>query len=198
MVRPKFGIYGTPYDHLQIPNSSTAVPGTTPSISSESKSPSGNLLPSEINTNMGQLLYFMIYGYPPSSSANILKPRFAISESTQDLISKLLNTSKPLNNLEALSSHLTASHRESIPVEQSVVSGFTGKKKVGTRAGNLYDGAWVDGLRHGQGIYVWKAGHKYEGEWAAGKMHGKGRYELSDGGIYEGEFVKGKFHGKGI
>lgn len=51
-----------------------------------------------------------------------------------------------------------------------------------------YEGAWVNGERHGEGTYVFPSGAKYEGQWESGRMHGRGLYMSSTGTQYEGSF----------
>ena len=40
--------------------------------------------------------------------------------------------------------------------------------------GNAYEGEWLNGKKHGHGIYTWTEGHRYEGDWRDGKRHGQG------------------------
>jgi len=53
--------------------------------------------------------------------------------------------------------------------------------------GDIYKGAYKEGKRSGQGMYVWKSGGKYVGEYDAGERNGKGTLWYPDGGIYEGK-----------
>ena len=48
-------------------------------------------------------------------------------------------------------------------------------------SGDIYDGAFLDGYRSGQGVYTWISGDKYDGEWASDQMTGSGTYTYSDG-----------------
>ncbi|NWV61715.1 R10B2 protein, partial [Malurus elegans] len=54
---------------------------------------------------------------------------------------------------------------------------------------NEYVGDFVQGERHGQGMFVYAGGSVYTGEWAGNKKHGKGRFVFKNGQIFEGEFV---------
>jgi hypothetical protein len=36
----------------------------------------------------------------------------------------------------------------------------------------MYEGAYLDEMRHGRGVLTWEDGTKYDGEWKEGKRHG--------------------------
>lgn len=41
--------------------------------------------------------------------------------------------------------------------------------------GNIYDGEWLNDMRHGMGTLVnYKDGSRYEGQWERDKRHGAG------------------------
>jgi hypothetical protein len=64
----------------------------------------------------------------------------------------------------------------------------------------LYEGTWLNGLPHGQGVSYFPNSKtiKYEGEFQYGKSHGVGKTYGADGKIhYEGEWHGGHRHGKG-
>mmetsp|Transcript_14674 Transcript_14674/g.22141 ORF Transcript_14674/g.22141 Transcript_14674/m.22141 type:complete len:748 (+) Transcript_14674:55-2298(+) len=64
--------------------------------------------------------------------------------------------------------------------------------------GDVYEGGWENGLRHGKGIALFPDGTMYEGTWLNGKKHGFG--QLMDSNrqvIFSGEWYEGKFSGKG-
>jgi hypothetical protein len=63
--------------------------------------------------------------------------------------------------------------------------------------GDVYDGEWGQGKRHGQGKMVWNNGQEYEGEWYLDSMHGEGVYRWPDGQVYEGQFKNGEREGLG-
>ena len=65
----------------------------------------------------------------------------------------------------------------------------------GIGAEDSYDGDWVNGKRHGQGMFMHGAEH-YVGGWKDDKKHGKGT-EFGAEGFYEGQFVNGVRHGEG-
>lgn len=66
--------------------------------------------------------------------------------------------------------------------------------------GELYEGDWEKGERHGKGTGYDKNGKKHcEGNFVNGRLHGKGiLYHENGNKRYEGNFVNGFFHGKGI
>jgi len=71
-------------------------------------------------------------------------------------------------------------------------------QKIELANGDVYEGELVEGLRSGQGTYLWAEGNKYEGEFAADRLHGKGTYTWVDGRTYTGDFVNDRREGKGI
>ena len=36
------------------------------------------------------------------------------------------------------------------------------------------EGAYVNGIKEGQGVFTWSDGRQYEGGWLGGKQHGEG------------------------
>ena len=76
-----------------------------------------------------------------------------------------------------------------------------GKSHYGN--GDMYEGQFLDGKKHGKGRMIWnlKPGqpflHAYEGDWKHDQMTGFGREQLASGDVYEGEFWNGRRHGKG-
>lgn len=88
-----------------------------------------------------------------------------------------------------------------------------------------YEGDWLEGLKHGQGVAKYKSGEEYEGQWVADKRQGKGsliekqfhgifiekyigmfsgdkkegqgEQTLKTGRIYDGQFKAGLFDGFG-
>lgn len=59
--------------------------------------------------------------------------------------------------------------------------------------GKIYEGEWLDGKPHGQGIKAWPDGRKYDGLWSLGKPIGKGRKIYPDGRVKEGYWEDNKF-----
>jgi hypothetical protein len=52
--------------------------------------------------------------------------------------------------------------------------------------GNIYEGNWLNHLKHGQGKQIFNNGDVYNGEWKDGKMHGEGTMVFSSGNTYKG------------
>jgi len=63
--------------------------------------------------------------------------------------------------------------------------------------GNVYEGLWEDGERHGRGTSRYANGNVYEGEYKDDKRNGRGTFRFADGDVYEGEYKDGKRHGRG-
>lgn len=64
--------------------------------------------------------------------------------------------------------------------------------------GRIYEGGWLEGKRHGHGVYTWPDGDKFEGEYVDDKKHGHGVYTWANGARYEGNWFKDMRHGQGI
>lgn len=66
--------------------------------------------------------------------------------------------------------------------------------------GDRYEGAFVQGFRHGHGVFTSERSNRvFEGEWRRSEKHGAGKEKwLASGDRYEGEYQKDVFHGKGV
>ncbi|KAM5301962.1 radial spoke head 10 homolog B isoform 2-T3 [Glossophaga mutica] len=53
---------------------------------------------------------------------------------------------------------------------------------------NEYRGNFVNGYRHGYGMFYYASGATYEGEWVFNKKHGMGRLTFKNGCVYTGPF----------
>ncbi|WP_422354223.1 hypothetical protein [Roseivirga pacifica] len=60
-----------------------------------------------------------------------------------------------------------------------------------------YQGYFLNGERHGEGVFNYNDGDKYEGNWKNGQLHGYGIYTFNDGSHYVGQFENNNFHGHG-
>ena len=60
-----------------------------------------------------------------------------------------------------------------------------------------YDGFWVDGKKHGYGLYSWDEFGTYVGFWNNDTMEGYGSYENEDEKIMRGMYANGKLNGLG-
>ena len=76
--------------------------------------------------------------------------------------------------------------------------------------GDIYEGTYVNGNRHGTGTYKFKVdssnqlrltypqnGARYIGSYEENKKKGSGTFYYPDGSIYDGEWNEDKKHGKG-
>jgi uncharacterized membrane protein YgcG len=63
--------------------------------------------------------------------------------------------------------------------------------------GDVYQGEFENGLRHGKGTYTYANGDAYTGDWSKGKMHGHGALTVhASKDEYTGNFVDGELNGK--
>ena len=62
--------------------------------------------------------------------------------------------------------------------------------------GDIYNGDWVAGKRHGEGTYNWEDGDYYEGDWVKNMAQGNGVSMMGDV-FYEGEYNLGMKNGFG-
>ena len=45
----------------------------------------------------------------------------------------------------------------------------------------MYEGEWLNDLKHGKGAMTFANGDTYDGEWEEGKYHGQGVFVYDDG-----------------
>lgn len=63
--------------------------------------------------------------------------------------------------------------------------------------GDEYQGEWLNGKPHGEGLLVTLKGDRYLGEFENGLFHGYGEMHYGNGDVYEGEWVRGMPNGEG-
>lgn len=63
---------------------------------------------------------------------------------------------------------------------------------------SIYIGEFLNGKKHGIGLFKWPNGESVEVEWKNDRCDGKGIYYWLDGSRYEGSFKNGKREGKGV
>ena len=52
---------------------------------------------------------------------------------------------------------------------------------------NKYAGEFVEGERHGVGVFHYASGAKYEGDWKHNMKHGHGKFTFKNGSLFEGK-----------
>lgn len=72
------------------------------------------------------------------------------------------------------------------------------KGKETRQDGTIYEGIFVNGLYHGQGVLNLADGTKYEGNFLKGMRHNRGISTNNDGSTYEGDWKADKMHGHGF
>ena len=61
-----------------------------------------------------------------------------------------------------------------------------------------YIGEFLNGKKHGKGIYTSDKGSRYTGRWKNDKLNGFGTFQFWFGDKYTGEWKDDKFHGWGV
>lgn len=64
--------------------------------------------------------------------------------------------------------------------------------------GDVYQGQYRRGQRHGKGLYVFTNGARYLGEYRCGLKRGTGKFYYPDGSTYDGQWKKDIKHGQGL
>ncbi|EDO37043.1 predicted protein [Nematostella vectensis] len=72
-----------------------------------------------------------------------------------------------------------------------------GKYVFSAGNGVRYEGHYSKGKRHGQGVMYYPDGSIYDGTWSEGLRSGKGKYKYANGDVYEGNWKNGKRNGLG-
>ena len=60
-----------------------------------------------------------------------------------------------------------------------------------------YEGEFSEGLKQGEGTYVWENGDRYQGRFASDRPDGRGKYQFANGDAYDGEVKLGVIAGRG-
>lgn len=55
---------------------------------------------------------------------------------------------------------------------------------------NYYVGEFMNGERHGGGVFYYASGAKYEGEWKNNMKHGQGVFTFKNGCVFRGKFPR--------
>lgn len=61
-----------------------------------------------------------------------------------------------------------------------------------------YNGYFVMGKYEGKGEFIWEDGMKYVGDFKDNKINGEGEWIWPNGDVYKGNFVEGKCEGYGV
>ena len=75
---------------------------------------------------------------------------------------------------------------------------YTGSARFVWPDGRIYDGEWVAGEPHGEGVETRPDGGRYQGAWRDGRYHGHGTERTPEGQRYVGDFVEGVRQGSGV
>ena len=67
-----------------------------------------------------------------------------------------------------------------------------GKGVFTYKNGDVYNGPWLDGMKHGKGELRAVRGDSYCGEWARDQPHGLGEMSYASGLLYNGNWENGQ------
>jgi hypothetical protein len=81
---------------------------------------------------------------------------------------------------------------------QNVAAGFTGRSTRTWPDGARYEGDFVGGRMHGNGVLQFADGNVSQGTFDNDSMTGKGTFLWANGDRYDGGFVKGAIQGMGV
>lgn len=56
--------------------------------------------------------------------------------------------------------------------------------------GDMYEGEWKNGKKHGKGVYHFNNQSVYEGDFYEGYRHGQGEYRFKNGKVLQTEWAK--------
>lgn len=90
------------------------------------------------------------------------------------------------------------SDRGSYTGQRNAAGAYHGHGQVRFTGGEKYVGEFVNGKRHGYGVYSWEGYmENYAGNWENDEKSGHGTYTFEDGRKYDGNYENGKRHGYG-
>lgn len=84
------------------------------------------------------------------------------------------------------------------PIQDKSSLDYTGRAQVQYPNGDIFDGFFQNGLKHGVGTYTYSDGNKFEGEWKDNKKTGIGKMTYGAYAEYNGHFENGKRDGEGV
>jgi radial spoke head protein 1 len=82
---------------------------------------------------------------------------------------------------------LTIPDSSTLPYSES----YSGPATATYPNGDSYNGAFINGVRHGLGTYTFASGAVYSGHYSNNLRHGKGCSTLPDGSYFDGIFAEG-------
>merc|ERR1711907_831488 len=87
----------------------------------------------------------------------------------------------------------------SLMAEEEEEGPLQGHQEIEHEDGSKYSGEFVDGKRHGHGVFLFaNSVGTYEGQFSEGQAHGTGVFTWPSGGRIEGQWTKGKHTGQAL
>ncbi|CAD7956022.1 unnamed protein product [Amoebophrya sp. A120] len=133
-------------------------------------------------------------------------PAGLIALAQKEAIAQKIFTATPPSSLGIPSDHgIAVKHKVALPLPDKPV--YEGEWLDGKPHGQgvllekdgitRYAGQFFEGKKHGEGKQVWAYGNEYTGQWRFGKTNGQGKETYPDGSRYNGEYEDDRRHGDG-
>lgn len=74
---------------------------------------------------------------------------------------------------------------------------YSGTGRITWGNGDIYEGTFVRGKRHGKGLFIWANGQRHDGDWLDDIPTGQAKVIYANGNRYEGAVRDGLPHGSG-
>ena len=110
---------------------------------------------------------------------------------------ELLQLKKDYINIKKDLDNLKTHNIQAIQDEPNIVS-VKEKRKETYSNGEWYEGEFLNGQRHGEGVYHYPSGAYYEGQFVNGKRQGNGTFYYANKDRYTGGFYDDFCDGRGI
>lgn len=160
-----------------------------------SKPPHGNSMEKKVIKPADPIKPFLRSSAPSANK----RPRMTAAEKKADPIIPCLSHWRYAENKPSRtpSTQVPKTKEANKQLHTNVPSKFTGHVSCTYFTGEKYDGAWVNGQKHGHGRYEIPGEAIYTGDFLFSKMEGQAEITYADGRFYRGSVRDGKREGFG-